>query len=72
MLIQLIELGFENQIVLSQDISRKSYLKELGGVGYDHISRTFNKLIVENRITEELLSKLLCENPKRILSIKNL
>lgn len=71
MLIELIRLGFENQIVISQDISRKSYLKELGGVGYDHVSKTFNNLIVENKITEEILHKLLCGNPKRILSIKN-
>jgi len=71
MLIQLIELGFENQIVLSQDISRKSYLKELGGVGYDHISKTFNSMLFSKVINQNLLNKLLIENPKRIFSIKN-
>lgn len=72
MLLELIELGFENQIVISQDISRKSYLKNLGGVGYDHISNTFNSLLNKNIITQDILNKLLIENPKRILSIKEL
>lgn len=72
MLLELIELGFENQIVISQDISRRSYLKNFGGVGYDHISKTLNSLLNKNIITQDILNKLLIENPKRIFSIKEL
>lgn len=71
MLLELIRLGYDNQIVISQDISRRSYLKSLGGVGYEHISKTFNSLLEREIITKDTLNKLLIENPKRILSIKN-
>lgn len=69
-LMKLIELGYVDKIVLSQDISRKSYLSERGdNNGYMTVMKTFIPLLKERNILKEDLNKLLIENPKRIFNI---
>lgn len=66
-LIWLLERGWENQIVLSQDISRKSYLSTKGKYsGYMTVMKDFLPLLKQKGISENLVKKLLIDNPARI------
>lgn len=69
-LIHLIEKGYEDHIVLSQDISRKSYFSKFGKYhGYTTVMGHFVPLLTKRGIKKETLDKLLITNPGRILNI---
>ncbi|WMC91339.1 phosphotriesterase family protein [Kineothrix sp. MB12-C1] len=69
-LLWLLEKGYEDHIVLSQDISRKSYLSAYGNYsGYMTVMKDFVPLLKKKGIKEEDLEKLLIRNPARILDI---
>lgn len=66
-LVWLLERGWEDQIVLSQDISRKSYLSAGGRYsGYMTVMKDFVPLLKERGVHNETLKKLLIHNPARI------
>ncbi len=65
----LIELGYVNQIVLSQDVSRLSYLDECGEhAGYKTVMESFVPLLKTYDISDQDINKMLIDNPKRIFS----
>ena len=64
---QLIDLGYEDHIVVSQDVSRKSYLLSEGGLGYTPVMDYFIDLLKYEGVSESQLEKLLINNPARIL-----
>ncbi len=67
-LMWLIEKGFEDKIILSQDISRRSYFSCKGAhAGYMSVMKDFVPLLVNRGITKMTLDKLLQNNPARIL-----
>lgn len=67
-LMWLIERGYEDKIVLSQDVSRKSYFSVTGcHSGYMAVMRDFIPLLKERGMTEETQNKLLIMNPVRII-----
>lgn len=63
----MVEAGFEDQIVLSHDISRAKYLRVNGGHGYGHLLGTFVPRLRE-RLPEETIEKFLIHNPRRALA----
>ena len=65
-IIKLIELGFEDKIVISLDISRKEYLKSFNGHGYSYLINNFYKEI-KNKISKEQWKKISFKNILRIL-----
>lgn len=67
---RLIELGFERQILLSADLTRKSHLKKYGGPGYDLVLNSFIPQMKKRGITDDIIKKLLIENPAEAFSIK--
>jgi phosphotriesterase-related protein len=68
-LAKLIELGYEDQLVLSQDMGKKHYLLRFGGMGYDHvIRRVVPRLRSAFGIGDEVIDKLLVSNPRRLLT----
>lgn len=67
-LMALVKKGYQKQILLSQDISRKSYLRSNGGGGYTMVLKTFIPLLKEKGIDEEVLIDLLIHNPARLLN----
>ncbi len=72
-LMYLVEHGYEKQLVLSQDISRRSYFSKCGAyAGYMAVMRDFVPLLKERGIKEETLSALLIHNPARILDKKEI
>ncbi|PLR80605.1 phosphotriesterase-related protein [Bacillus canaveralius] len=67
-LLVLIERGYEDQLMLSCDITRKSHLKGYGGYGYNHLFENFIPALIEKGITNEILDKMLVHNPRKFLA----
>ena len=59
--------GRLDQIVLSEDLTRKSHLKHKGGIGYCYLFETFLPMLKEAGFKQESLDKMLIHNPARIL-----
>ncbi len=70
MLKELVESGYEDQIVLSMDITRKSNLENKGGIGYSYLLTTFTKMMNDSGITNKIVEKMLVSNPLRIFGQK--
>ena len=66
-LVELCNRGYENNIVMSMDITRKSHLKKNGGVGYAYLLDTFVPLLEKKGLSSEVINKLLSKNFSRIL-----
>lgn len=64
MLKKIIEEGFEDNIFLSMDITRRSHLKANGGLGYAYLLDTFVPLMRKNDISEPIIEKMLSHNPR--------
>ena len=69
-IIQLIEQGYLDQILISQDICWKNRLRSYGGHGYDHILRNAVPIMRIKGMSEEQINTLLVENPKRLLTFR--
>ncbi len=66
---KLIDAGFENQILISQDVCLKVQLKCYGGTGYTFILDKFIPYLRNQGLTQEHIDKLIIENPKRVLTV---
>lgn len=67
---ELQDLGYMDKIILSMDITRKTHLKNNGGLGYSYIIDKFIPDMEKNGITKESIEKMLVLNPKKILENK--
>jgi predicted metal-dependent phosphotriesterase family hydrolase len=67
-LIELLDRGYEDQIMLSCDITRKSHMMAYGGYGYNHLFENFIPALIEKGVTNEILDKMLVQNPRKFLS----
>ena len=56
-----------DQVVLSEDLTRKSHLKYKGGIGYTYLFETFIPMLQAAGLKQESLDKMLIHNPARIL-----
>lgn len=68
-LIYLIKKGYENQILISQDLTKQSHFKANGGYGFDYIFTDFLPA-VQKVIAPKIIYKLLVTNPVKFLSLK--
>lgn len=68
-LLALVESGHLGQILLSQDITRKSHLQKNGGIGYSYLLTEFVPLLREHGLTEAEINTILVENPKKFLAV---
>jgi len=66
-IIELIDAGYLNQILISQDICMKHLLLRYGGHGFAHILRNIVPQMLVRGITREQIHTLTVENPKRVL-----
>ncbi|XP_069504457.1 phosphotriesterase-related protein [Ambystoma mexicanum] len=66
----LIDEGYEDKIVIAQDIHTKNRLVKYGGHGYSHIlTNIVPKMLIRN-ISQTTVDKILIENPKKWLTFK--
>lgn len=61
--------GYGEQIVLSQDLTRKSNLKKNGGQGYTYLFDEFIPALRQQGIQSADLAQMLIHNPARILNV---
>lgn len=66
-LLALEQQGRLDQVVLSEDLTRKSHLKFKGGIGYCYLFETFIPMLKDAGLKQESLDKMLIHNPARIL-----
>ncbi len=70
MLLNLVDAGYADQLLISQDFARKSSLVAYGGSpGLIHLLERFTVDLMEGGAAAELVAKLLVENPARALTI---
>ena len=65
---KLIDAGYVDRILLSQDVSAKMQLKKYGGTGYSFIMEKFLPELRSRGVSEEHIQTMMVENPKRILT----
>jgi phosphotriesterase-related protein len=69
-LAKLVSLGYEKQIVLSTDISRKSYMHANGGYGYTDALERIVPMLLERGVSQKSINAMLIDNPARIFDIE--
>ena len=68
-IMDLIDAGYDDYIVVSQDICQKSNLTRYGGHGYAHILENVVPMMLRKGMTEADIEKILIQNPARILTL---
>ena len=69
-ILKLIDLGYENKIVIAQDIFSKHRLATYGGHGYGHIIENILPRMAKSGITSDVINKIITDNPSKILTFK--
>lgn len=64
---RLIDAGYEDRLLLSQDVCQRSHLRALGGPGYTFLFEEFRPLAVAAGIDEEILDRIHRDNPRRAI-----
>ena len=68
-MLALVDAGFEDQLLMSQDMHKKHYLLRYGGLGYNHVlARVVPRMKVTYGADDALIEKLLVTNPARFLT----
>ena len=67
---KLIEAGYEDRILLSQDVCSKIQLKRYGGNGYSFIMEQILPTLRRKGVPEEQIDKLVVGNPRRVLTFE--
>jgi phosphotriesterase-related protein len=65
---ELVKQGFEDQIVISCDIGRRSQMKRYGGRGYVYLFEKYLPRLEAAGIEQAVIQKFLVENPRRLLA----
>jgi len=68
-IMDLIDAGYADRIVVSQDICQKSNLTSYGGHGYAHILEHVVPVMLRKGVTEADIEKILVHNPARLLTL---
>ncbi|GGE55364.1 hydrolase [Pullulanibacillus camelliae] len=64
----LLEKGYVKQLMLSCDITKKSYLKVNGGFGYEHLFTEFLPALKARGVSDKEIETMMIDNPRRFLS----
>jgi phosphotriesterase-related protein len=64
----LVDSGFEDRILLSQDVCLRSNLLSMGGPGYVYVITEFRRRLEEAGFSGELIDRFLIENPREALA----
>ncbi|MFW5736865.1 MAG: hypothetical protein ACOCXB_05885 [Halanaerobium sp.] len=65
---ELIKAGFENQILISTDITRLSHLKANAGHSYQYLFEKFIPKLKEKSLAQENIERILISNPAKLFS----
>jgi phosphotriesterase-related protein len=67
-IVELCKMGYDKQIVVSQDICMKIHLKKYGGYGYSHILENIVPILRREGVSKKQVQKILVENPRSLLA----
>ncbi|WP_017471522.1 phosphotriesterase family protein [Amphibacillus jilinensis] len=67
-IVRLLDQGLGKQLLLSQDIFLKMFLKKYGGYGYSHIIENFVPRLRKKGVSESEIQQLLVKNPQTALT----
>jgi phosphotriesterase-related protein len=65
---ELVDDGFEKQLLLSLDVCLKQHLHSYGGKGYDHLQTKFLPLLRKIGVSEDAIQQMTIYNPARALA----
>ena len=65
---RLIDKGFIDSILLSQDVCEKIYLRNYGGYGYDHILKDILPMFRRKGVSDEEVQYMMVDNPRRAIA----
>jgi predicted metal-dependent phosphotriesterase family hydrolase len=60
--------GFEDRVLLSQDVCLRSNLAAMGGCGYTYVITGFRERLLDAGLAEELVTRFLVDNPRRAIT----
>jgi predicted metal-dependent phosphotriesterase family hydrolase len=69
LLVELLERGYADQILLSQDVCHNRQLKANGGFGYTYLQQHFLPRLRTAAVGEGEIARMTVDNPRRILTI---
>lgn len=70
MLKRLVDAGYEDHLLISGDMGRRSYLKAYGGgPGFEYLLKQFVPRLRDEGFGDALIQKFFVENPRRFLTI---
>lgn len=64
---QLVQAGFGTQVVIAEDVCRKTQLKKYGGEGYEHILKRVVPLMLRRGLTRDQVLQITHETPRMLL-----
>lgn len=67
-MLELIEAGYIDRMLLSHDVCVKPMYNCYGGEGYDFIPRTWLRMMKEHGVTDQQIDQIMVENPRRALT----
>lgn len=68
-LMALLELGYADQLLVSQDVCTKMQYRAFGGLGYSHLLENIWPRLRGEGVPQEVLDRLLIGNPRRYMTI---
>jgi phosphotriesterase-related protein len=68
-LMELLDLGYADQLLVSHDVCSKLQLSRYGGLGYAHLSETIIPTLEQRGLSPELARQLMVDNPAEYLAI---
>ncbi|MBQ9967207.1 MAG: phosphotriesterase [Oscillospiraceae bacterium] len=69
-ILELIDRGDIEKLVISHDTVYKTMLRQFGGYGYAHIQKDVWPLMLANGYTQDILDQISIKNPKEIFSLE--
>lgn len=69
LIVELLERGFADQLLLSQDVCHNAQLKAHGGFGYVYLQQHFLPMLRTAAVGEGEIERMTVDNPRRILTL---
>ena len=67
-ILTLVEKGYADRVLMSQDVFLKMMLTRYGGFGYAHVLRHFVPRLKRHGLDEAVIDRMLTDNPKSVFS----
>ena len=70
MVLAVLDAGYEDHVLLSEDLGDKNWLKSVGGSGYSSVVTVFVPKLRYAGVNDRVIRKLLVDNPRRFLAFE--